>query len=882
MAFILKEPSNKVMDRFIKQLNQSEIEKDVDFAWHGLFRYYYEDLNKMQGVYTKLSNPLDTDGYLERTTMVGSSNILMEFKHETNLDTIHDRVRIIAQLIYYMKKLQQNGYALPNILVGADDNQAFVLYAPNFYSYLDDDSYQFGTVAPSEAYRTDIKLVSDLTEDHNVTTWTYSFNNNTKQNRHNIRTFFQEINQYSEGTQTKIKVEPKNIALLFDVFKEMALPEGTRKKMGSVAEVGLFMQLLKGEQTGEYYQHPVKPNILVTPNGNIEVNSTFMNAFFKRYDRNLTPVQIDDLTAIADRLIADEDRRFTGDFWTPTIWALRADEMMREAISEDYKETSLIWDPAAGTSNLTRDFSYSDLYVSTLHQPELELGMQYNPESKAKFQYDFLNDDVELNPTDNPDPSEWKMPDTLFNALLDASKTGKRVIFYTNPPYGKAGNLKKEGKALAGIANNKVNDIMLKDKMDKASAQLYAQVMYRTIKIIEDFGITNAWIAYFTKPLHFTFESYTKFRQRFFSDYEYEKGNMFDSSQFSDTQKGWPVTFSIYKKRDVEYTGDIDGVMEFTVSIEDVEIIGGEKHIVNKGFKVYRPIKADEQLSKWVREPLKGHIVQSKKEYPKMSNPFNLVTQNKKTWGKLAEGSLGWMQFNANTVEYGLKYVWIMTTGCSAHAGFNVLTHNFDRAVVGYSARRVVTPNKENEKDQWKKPNINKPNYGTFINDSLVYSLFDNQSFQASYRGLEDPFNEGTQFSNTNTPGKWANQWFWMSLDEMKDLANQHNIHDLFNDTRGDEDRFVYNEIQTRTFSPEAQKVIDLARQIVVETMPARKIMIQTHPEFYLQAWDAGWYQIKKILDNYPLELKGEFDLALKELRSKIEEGVYYYEMLVR
>src|SRR5699024_1774549 len=133
---------------------------------------------------------------------------------------------------------------------GADDNQAFVLYAPNFYSYLDDDSYQFGTVAPSEAYRKDIKLVSDLTEDHNVTTWTYSFNNNKEQNRHNIRAFFQEINQYSEGTQTKIKVEPKNIALLFDVFKDMALPEGTRKKMGSVEEVGLFMQLLKGEQTG--------------------------------------------------------------------------------------------------------------------------------------------------------------------------------------------------------------------------------------------------------------------------------------------------------------------------------------------------------------------------------------------------------------------------------------------------------------------------------------------------------------------------------------------------------------------------------------------------------------------------------------------------------
>src|SRR5699024_1999356 len=104
-------------------------------------------------------------------------------------------------------------------------------------------------------------------------------------------------------------------------------------------------------------------------------------------------------------------------------------------------------------------------------------------ESKAKFQYDFLNDDVDLNPTDNPDSSEWKMPETLFNALLDASKTGKRVIFYSNPPYGTANNADKAGGSKKGMANTKMSMYMKQHKWGQSSQQLYAQFFARALKI---------------------------------------------------------------------------------------------------------------------------------------------------------------------------------------------------------------------------------------------------------------------------------------------------------------------------------------------------------------------------------------------------------------
>ena len=123
------------------------------------------------------------------------------------------------------------------------------------------------------------------------------------------------------------------------------------------------------------------------------------------------------------------ERRFKGDFWTPIIWAKQADQLMQEVIDSNYKENSIVWDCAAGVRNLTREFNYNDLYISTYHQDEVYLGEGYNPEAKAAFQYDFLNDDVSLNPKDNPNPNDWKMPNSLFNALKEASKTGKRIIF---------------------------------------------------------------------------------------------------------------------------------------------------------------------------------------------------------------------------------------------------------------------------------------------------------------------------------------------------------------------------------------------------------------------------------------------------------------------
>jgi hypothetical protein len=56
--------------------------------------------------------------------------------------------------------------------------------------------------------------------------------------------------------------------------------------------------------------------------------------------------------------------------------------------------------------------------------------------------------------------------------------------------------------------------------------------------------------------------------------------------------------------------------------------------------------------------------------------------------------------------------------------------------------------------------------------------------------------------------------------------------------------------------------------------------MIEEYPEYHLNTWDCGWYQIKKILKKYmPDELKA-FRKMYKEFENRMWDGVYMFGFL--
>lgn len=853
-----------------RQLRGAVNEKDVENAWRSFLSEYYND-RRNGYVEPEFSSPYNTDGYVTTGGFLTHLRLLMEFKHGTDLSQTSDRVRILTQMIHYMKRFKDDGKPLPNILLGADADSAFIVYAPNFYHYLD-EPYNWG-VAPSKAYLEDIDLYRALQEDSNTQAFIYTFNQDSVDNHNNMQGLLKEIIAfmvgYTEG-EYKIEITEQNILKLFGEFSSRGFSHYQDEEIDPVEEMSIFMNMLVGGDNINYYQHPNDPNILVANGKQFNVDGAFLNMFIKRYNRQLERDSIDKLNAIADRLIEDSARRDTGDFWTPEIWANRSHEIMDEVIGSDWRETSLVWDSAAGAKNLTRSKQFNQLYTSTLHEGEVLLGAPYNPEAIESFQYDFLNDDVRLDPSIHTDPSQWKLPDTLFNALTQASQTNKRVIFYTNPPYGANGSRRLDGKNKAGIAKTQMNELMLSKKMGIPSQQLYAQFFMRVIKLVEEFELKNVYISFFTPVLSFTGASYGRFNEEFYSRFEHVGGNLFNAGDFSGTSGNWGVTFSVYKLRDEPINKDTAKRQRIRLM---TEVVGEENQVNTIGTKTFDMVYQGEGLNKWVNED-RGKK-ESTHKYPVLVSAFKEPNKETKRSAKLLEGSMGFIHYSSNDVSKQPTYIYILSSASSDNNGFNVYDSNLDRAVVALVSRRVIEPNWMNDRDQFKIPNTQKQGYEDFVNDCLVMSLFESKSYQASYRNFKD-------YTNCNRPGRWVNQWFWMDIDTVRRYADELNVRFIYDDTRGDTDRFVAQQIQQRTFSPEAQRVLDLATELWVDTLKGRDTNRVGLHENHLMAWDAGFYQLKQLVKYYPSAKMDELNEAIRDLRTKIEEGVYHFEMLVK
>lgn len=234
---------------------------------------------------------------------------------------------------------------------------------------------------------------------------------------------------------------------------------------------------------------------------------------------------------------------------------------------------------------------------------------------------------------------------------------------------------------------------------------------------------------------------------------------------------------------------------------------------------------------------------------------------------------------SANNVGEGTTNggVWIGTSTAYHGHGSNIFPEKevFERAVVDFAARRSIEPTWINAQDNFRSPNTASSRYSEFVNDSIIFSLFDTASNQASYRNWND-------YTNIDVPGKWINNWFWLSNEEVKEAADNAGANDVYEDALGDVDRFVYKIISKRSFSSEAQKVLDLATIVWKEQLRDRELAQQAMPYNSLNAWDAGWYQMKLINKVHPAQHMGDLKNAIQILKQKLAENVYMLNMLTK
>ncbi|GHS90692.1 hypothetical protein FACS1894139_11490 [Planctomycetales bacterium] len=427
----IKEFSARLADaRSQAKTSGQEAEKLVEGAYHDVFlRYFKRNYDTV-----KLTAPHQTDGLIE----VGDVNLFAQIAIRLLIETKFDlrlsvskgnRCKVIAQLIYYLKKFEQSGDSLPNVLLVGDVNNMFVLYTAAVAAYLQND-YDW-TIAPSAAYKEE-KLFGELLNDKNLSPYVYEI----RSPHFDLHYVFSSIEQLAQngGVIEKIKVGDEILLKAFLEFQRVVykgIVAQTKEQMS------VFVLSLLGD--ADVYLHPNKPNVLKVREKEIRLNGADYLTYFSRYDKsNYTLDEQKRITAIADRLIAELDRRFTGDYWTPVLWANEAHNLIGTELGADWRQKYVVWDCACGTKNLTRDYhDFAELYCSTLHPEELEIASDYNPKATT-FQYDFLNDDIALHKYELAEVAirGWKLPPALLRALL----AKKPVVLFTNPPYGQPTN----------------------------------------------------------------------------------------------------------------------------------------------------------------------------------------------------------------------------------------------------------------------------------------------------------------------------------------------------------------------------------------------------------------------------------------------------------
>lgn len=806
------------------KLNTATNEKDVENI------YRAEILNNVSKEAT-ITSPYNVDGLLTAKNV----RTLLEFKYNKNLKNKLDQSSVLIQCLYYIKKFEKAGEKLPSTIFVGDKNECFALHTNDIVEYLGKDIDW--EIAPSSAHKQNPDLLKAMVNDQNISPFVFDVNANF-----NIKDVLFRIKNLSDSVIRKVRITKSNINSIFDYFDDNVMGNVS---MTTNEKANLFIQIVIAPS--ENYLHPTKTNSLIAKNyGEVRINSNVFKSFFKHFEGDVyTPQEKEEMTSIIDRLLEDDSRRRSGEFYTRSQFADHAHKYLTDVYGEDWKERFVVFDSCWGTGNLTRDYKFKELYVSTLEQSDLDTANQmgYNPEA-TKFQYDFLNDE------------DKDLPEGLKQAL----EGGKEVLFLINPPYATA-NVKSttKGTHRSGVSTTRIGQEMRETKeWGRSTQNIYAQFLYRIWKYQQT--NKNIHIGLFCKPNYLSGGSYDKFRQKFFGEggFGFEKGFLFQASHFADVSSAWGINFAVLSNKPNDKnvfehkTVDLNNYFE----IEEV----GIKDLYNVDGKI--------PASAWVRQEVKGLKTF---DAPQISSALGVKQKGR---GNLVKDALGYLQIAGNSVERNAQQTTITSGAFSNGNGLSITKNNLLKTSSLFTARKSIKGNWINDKDEYFAPNEEHISYNQFQIDSLVYSLFNSSSQQSSLRDIE--------YKDQSWDIK--NEFFWIGVEQIKEIANENMFDEMYQDARTSSDRYMHKVLNDNMdkLSPQARKVLKIATDLTIKSMGMRKLMSESQPELYLSSWDAGWAQVKRVLQQYYKEEYNTFRVEYKKLEEQMIPLVYELGFLRR
>ncbi len=800
----------KNFSSFSKLLLKAKTEEDVKHAYAGHFGLDY-----------------DTEFHHD----LYSPEVFFEFKFARSLQKRDTRAAVLAQVIYYVRRLRL-GYAdkvVPPMICVADSRQAFFTETRKWQKFFNNDSKYDWELAPSQP---DEKLVGDVA----AFAETEAIKVFDVLDEAEYELFTQSLTHH-RATQTEFDFRIKKLITeenFEEVFAYWNQCFGESVRNGTKSSRYFLCDIQQGRSL--YDRQENKVVFLIGPEERRakKILPKEYEWFWSNYEKVTDPGTVRNILAKVDRLTDDPIRRFTGEFFTPVAFARKAHSYLERVVGPKWwTKNYRLWDMSAGTGNLEWFLpadAYKSIYLSTLHHEDVQHCQRVFPGATV-FQYDYLNDDVEsVFDDESLFDRQRKRPDNLLRDLLNPDI---KWIIFINPPFATSQKAGYSGESKKSVSDTKIRPLMHAQGLGEVSRELFAQFLFR---IRQEFAGKQAHLGLFSTLKYVNSNNDQKFRDQVFQ-FTFKDGFVFSSANFSGTQAAnpFPVGFLVWdlaKHKKLETQK-----MEVTVLDDDTSKIG-RKLIVSE--------HRDRFLSKWIDR------VPATEIFPPLGGAITVKGGNTDVRDRIAEGFLASLMCNGNDVQHHNNVALLSGPYVSAGA-LSVVPENFDQAMIVHAVRKNVRKSWINDRDQFLQPEA-KPGV-SFVRRCAVWSLFADSNQTASLRNVSY---KGKVF-------QIINHFFPFKVSVVKKwkISDSEIAGSLARDAA---DRFVSNWLAEQKLDAECEELLGAGREIYQAFYRDFKDLPTSR--FKVEHWDAGWWQVKKCLVEAGLE--GERFKQVEALKKKI------------
>lgn len=483
-----------------------------------------------------------------------------------------------------------------------------------------------------------------------------------------------------------------------------------------------------------------------------------------------------------------------------------------------------------GSGNLMRTAGHptDKLFLSSLQEDDITL-IKNTPEyaGATAFQLDFLQ---EL----DYDEVNTAFIDKLPERLQQIIKNDEGLIIYMNPPY-------KSGCAKATDVGRHMIDIGL----GAAAYDIYYQFMWRVMHFVDMFRLKNVWFSCFGPLTFFTGSGANVLLREYEKCFEFIDGMCLSAQEFSDTSDSikWGIGCTLWKAR-----GGYDASAPHKDILLDRKYRLPDGTVESDGKVLYAPPR--EKLSEWVLPK----DVMFYEDAPCMTSHLTFrggEALEKKAYssGRIATNALGTLMIG-NTLTRSADQSAILSMPTSIQ--FTSITEeNFWRCVASYTFRRVIDADWAIAKKEISAPNENAEGYQEWLRNALVMFLFEWKSMMSSVRDVE--FGGGLY--------NVRNKLFYLTEEEVRANCDDERIlKDLEDNPPCNE--FILKVIEECEpyWHDDVRQLYDWCKAYTLFSYGHRK---DVDYKGSLEAWDAGFQQIRTGLWNEELQKEAEKRMAI-------------------